>query len=149
MKNFTPIILLAFLAACASPDTAEKTENNAETEMQQSTEQSQPKVEFINVDPITFEAKMAGNPGILLDVRTPEEIAEGKLAGSIALNYNDDNFAEALNELDPNQPVYVYCAAGGRSSKTATMLGEKGFKLVYNLDGGITAWQEAGMPTEK
>jgi phage shock protein E len=149
MKNFTLIILLALLAACSAPETAEKTQTNDETEVHQRAEQSQTQVNFIDVDPVTFAAKMEGNPGILLDVRTPEEVAEGKLAGSKAINYNDDNFAEALNELDPNQPVYVYCAAGGRSSKTATLLGEKGFTLVYNLDGGITAWEEAGLPTEK
>jgi phage shock protein E len=148
MKNLTSVILLALLVSCTTSETSEN-ETKVETEINQTAEQSQPAVNFINVDPATFAAKMEGNPGILLDVRTPEEIAEGKIAGSIAINYNDENFSESLSELDPNQPVFVYCAAGGRSSKTATILGEKGFSLVYNLDGGITAWQEAGMPTEK
>jgi rhodanese-related sulfurtransferase len=152
MKNLFPLVLLILLVSCSTPETNETSETSEiknETAVTQLKEESQPAIRFINVDPATFAAKMASNPGTLLDVRTPEEIAEGKISGSMAINYNDENFAESLSELDPNKPVYVYCAAGGRSSKTATILGEKGFQLVYNLDGGITAWQEAGMPTTK
>lgn len=152
MKNLTTAILLAFLVSCTAPETNEAPEvieNKVESPADLSGEQSQPAKDFINLDPATFAAKMADNPGTLLDVRTPEEIAEGKISGAMVINYNDENFAESLSKLDPNLPVYVYCAAGGRSSKTATILGEKGFQLVYNLDGGITAWQEAGMPTTK
>lgn len=155
MKNVSFLMLLALLFSCSSPEqsetqeTTELTENNIVTEPSRGVEASQPAVGFINVDAVTFSEKMSANPGVLLDVRTPEEVAEGKLAGSMAINYNDENFAESLNKLDPNQPVYVYCAAGGRSSKTATILSEKGFKLVYNLDGGITAWEKAGLAVEK
>jgi rhodanese-related sulfurtransferase len=146
MKLLATLLIFGIFTACTAPQTEENAAENATT-----SEATTPATDnsFINIDPATFAAKMEGNKGILLDVRTPEEIAEGKIAGAMEINYNDENFQEQLSQLDPATPVYVYCAAGGRSSKTAIVLKEKGFNLVYNLDGGITAWQEAGMPVEK
>jgi rhodanese-related sulfurtransferase len=43
--------------------------------------------------------------------------------------------------MDKNIPVFVYCRSGGRSGKAAKKMKEKGFKSVYNLEGGIIAWQ--------
>jgi rhodanese-related sulfurtransferase len=52
-----------------------------------------------------------------------------------------------VKTLDKTKPVYTYCHVGGRSSAAAKWLTEKGF-TVYNLVGGITAWQKAGRPVE-
>jgi len=146
MKLLVTLLTLGIFTACSAPQTEDTAAENTT-----STEATTPVTDnsFISVDPAKFAGKMEGNKGILLDVRTPEEIAEGKIAGAMELNYNDENFDEQLAQLDPATPVFVYCAAGGRSSKTATLLKEKGFNLVYNLEGGITAWEEAGMPVEK
>ncbi|MCB9359974.1 MAG: rhodanese-like domain-containing protein [Flavobacteriales bacterium] len=82
--------------------------------------------------------------GTILDVRTPEEWAEGTVPNAEKINYNDDDFATQIERLDKTKPVFVYCKRGGRSASAAEILKEKGFTKVYNLDGGITAWMDEG-----
>jgi thiol-disulfide isomerase/thioredoxin len=57
-------------------------------------------------------------------------------------------FEERIKYLDKNKPVYTYCLVGGRSAAAAARLREEGFKEVYNLQGGITAWKKAELPVE-
>jgi len=85
----------------------------------------------------------------LLDVRTTEEYEVGHLRDSQNICVTDSDFKEKAAKLDKNKPVYVYCKKGGRSAKAAKILTEMGFKEIYDLDGGITAWDEAGLETEK
>lgn len=80
----------------------------------------------------------------IIDVRTPQEWAEGVVEGAKLLNFYDETFSqEVLETLDPNKPVLVYCRSGGRSGKTAQLLKENGFTQVYDLKGGIGAWNKA------
>ena len=76
----------------------------------------------------------------LIDVRTPEEHGNGYIYKAKLINFRDANFKEQLSKLDKKRPVLVYCAAGGRSNKTRNMLVEMGFKEIYELEGGFTAW---------
>ena len=85
---------------------------------------------------------------ILLDVRTPEEYNSGKLANSLLIDYHSDDFRQQLEKLDKNVPCYIYCRSGNRSHKAAVMMEEMGFVKVVDLDGGIIAWEEAGMEVE-
>ncbi len=87
--------------------------------------------------------------GILLDVRTPEEFTEGHLLGAINIDYNNDGFAAALDTLDKTKQYEVYCRSGHRSGESAKMMVKKGFKKVYNLEGGILKWQESGFEVVK
>lgn len=104
---------------------------------------------IVNVDAKTFGELSVSQPGTILDVRTPEEWAEGTLKDAVKINYQGDNFESEVESLDKNAPVYVYCKRGGRSSSAADILKEKGFSKVYNLDGGITSWQENGFEVVK
>ena len=86
----------------------------------------------------------------LVDVRRPDEFNDGHLKGAIQANWQDQpSFKEAVNKLDKNKPVYVYCKAGVRGDKAADWLTQNGFKEVVNLDGGIQSWTDAGKPLEK
>lgn len=85
----------------------------------------------------------------LLDVRTPQETAEGIVAGATLINVNDPDFAQQLEKLDKNKPVAVYCKAGGRSRRAQGILAGQGFKEVYNVDGGFDAWKAAGFEQAK
>jgi len=76
----------------------------------------------------------------LIDVRTPKEVAGGSIENSINMNFYDDDFATQLGKLNKDQPVMVYCKAGGRSNKALNQLKTMGFKEVYDLAGGYTAW---------
>ena len=102
------------------------------------------KVERIDLAPADFSAE--STKGIILDVRTPSEVASGNIAGSIAMDYSQGNFESQIADLPKDSEIYVYCAVGGRSSKAADLLIQQGFTKVYNLQGGLTAWKEAGLP---
>ena len=85
--------------------------------------------------------------GLLIDVRTPEEWAEGHLKGAAHKDYwKEDDFDAAMNTIPRDRPVLVYCAAGGRSGLAANELHQGGHLEVYNLEDGITGWQDAGYP---
>ena len=94
--------------------------------------------------------KMLNNEhGILLDVRTPQEFAEGHLPGAINIDYKNEGFSAALDKLDKTKQYEVYCRSGHRSGESAVMMTKKGFKKVYDLEGGILKWQEKGFETIK
>lgn len=82
---------------------------------------------------------------VLIDVRTPGEFEQGHLENSVNINIASKSFKEEVEKLDKSQPVYVYCAVGGRSAKAAKMLKEMGFEEVYDLEGGIQNWEKSGM----
>ena len=96
-----------------------------------------------------FQALVAQNDGIILDVRTPDEIAQGHIGGASMLNIYDEDFERKLNLMQKDKPIYVYCRSGGRSSRAAQILGESGFSEIYNLEGGMGAWNRANLPTVK
>lgn len=86
---------------------------------------------------------------LILDVRTDMEVAEGIIPNAVQIDFNADDFEQKIDRLDKNKTVFVYCAAGGRSSAAASILAGKGFKKVYNLDGGMNAWREKGFSVVK
>ena len=103
-----------------------------------------------NLEPKDFQQKLKSTKsGVLVDVRTPEEVQQGIIKGAVNLDYRSEDFKKQLSKLDKEKTYFLYCAAGGRGSKAADMMEELGFKRVYNLDGGLTAWQEEGLPVEK
>ncbi len=100
------------------------------------------------VDSNKFETQMNESNSQIVDVRTPEEFAEGHIGKAVNMNVNDNDFESKIATLDKEKPVMVYCRSGGRSAKAAGILKEKGFKHVYDLDGGMIGWNEANKPTE-
>lgn len=102
-----------------------------------------------NVDAKKFKEMSDTANGIILDVRTPEEVAEGYIEGASAINFYDDDFAEKINLIQKDKPIFVYCKSGGRSSQAADLLKKSGFKEVYNLNGGIMSWENNGFPMVK
>lgn len=101
------------------------------------------------VAPAAFEAKMAQPNVQLVDVRTPQEFANGHLENARNINYNDPKFKENIALLDKFKPIAVYCGVGGRSGKASKILVELGFKDITDLAGGITAWTAASKKVVK
>lgn len=88
-----------------------------------------------------FKAFIA-NPDVqLVDVRTPEEYAEGFIPGSINIDVKNGH-EELAAKLDPERPVALYCRSGRRSENAAWVLEKVFFKNVVDLDGGYIAWVE-------
>jgi phage shock protein E len=86
---------------------------------------------------------------IVLDVRTPEEFSEGHIAGATNINFMAKDFATRIATLDTNKVYLVHCASGGRSRRCLPQLKQLGLKQIYHLDGGFSAWEEAGKPVVK
>lgn len=82
----------------------------------------------------------------LIDVRTPKEYAEGHIKGAENIDVKAADFSEKTKTVRGN--VAVYCARGVRSLNAANILAAQGCK-VYNLDGGLIAWKQAGKPVIK
>lgn len=91
-----------------------------------------------------FETMLAQDQTVqLVDVRTPEEFAEGHLPGALNIDWRGEGFVEKAGAaLDKNRPVMVYCRSGRRSAEAASALDGIGFKT-YNMKGGILAWTAA------
>jgi phage shock protein E len=103
-------------------------------------------VDYGLVDPTTA-AELADDPEVtVIDVRTPEEYAQGHIEGSTMINFEGPDFADQITQLDPDQEYLVYCRSGNRSRQAVAMLADIGVDRVYDLDGGIGSWQAAGLP---
>ncbi len=132
LKQISAILLTSvFLLACENPD---------------STSQEA----FIkNLDAEQFRELVEAGEGITLDVRTPEEVAEGYIPTATDINLHDADFEERINLLPKDKDIYVYCKVGGRSSKAAEILQKNGFTKIYHLENGIAEWKEKGFPLSK
>lgn len=82
----------------------------------------------------------------VLDVRTPAEFAAGHLAGAVNVDMEAADFATAVTALDPSKAWVVYCRTGRRSALATGQMEQLGFTQMYDMSGGITAWQAAGLP---
>ena len=94
-----------------------------------------------------FEKKLAEDPAAqLVDVRTPEEYAEGHIRDAVNIDWQADDFMQQVAaKLDKDCPVMVYCRGGKRSAAAYAKLDRAGYR-VYNLLGGFMAWTEASKP---
>ncbi|MDF2157467.1 rhodanese-like domain-containing protein [Algoriphagus sp. CAU 1675] len=95
-----------------------------------------------------FQKMTQKHKNILLDIRTPEEMSEGHLKGATNLDFLDESFSTKIAALDKNKTYLIYCRSGKRTAKAGAAMKAAGFKKVYMLDGGITAWKESGKPIE-
>src|SRR5688572_23661443 len=132
----TRLALMALVILGCSP--ADKKENTADTS------------EVVSLEAKDFKQSLEANPdAVILDVRTPPEVAEGVIPGAINIDYNAPDFSEKISALDKSKQYYVYCMGGVRSSKALDKMKAEGFTRVINLDGGFKSWVNNGYETEK
>jgi rhodanese-related sulfurtransferase len=86
---------------------------------------------------------------VVLDVRTPQEFAEGHLAGALNLNALAPDFESRLRALDRGKTYLVYCRTGNRSAKAIQTMERPGFRAVYHMFEGIVGWQKKGLPLSR
>jgi rhodanese-related sulfurtransferase len=95
-----------------------------------------------DLNPDDFASTLKVHPNaILLDVRTPGEFDSGHLPGALNIDIRGYDFNEQVENLDPQKAYFIYCHAGGRSVTACRYMESKGFEEVYNLQGGILAWE--------
>lgn len=107
-----------------------------------------------NLDVEQTAAEIEGGDVVLVDLREPAELEEhGVIPGAVhvprgMLEFRADPSSPYHDEsLDPGRRTILHCASGGRSALAADLLREMGYEDVAHLDGGFTAWKEAGKPT--
>lgn len=86
---------------------------------------------------------------VALDVRTPAEYITGHLPGAVNTDSSAPDFGKQLEALDRGKSYFVYCQSGNRSSTAAELMHSLGFKHVYDIQGGMTAWQGEGLPSTR
>ncbi|MDO7887710.1 rhodanese-like domain-containing protein [Hymenobacter cheonanensis] len=97
---------------------------------------------YHNLPPAQFGPAVRKPGAVLLDVRRPDEFAQGHLPGAVNLDVTAPDFARRVAALDPANPTYVYCRSGARSAQAAKQLTAAGFAHVSNLLGGVLDWSE-------
>lgn len=131
MRRLTPLLIAVVLAAVAIAACSDGS----------STLQT--------VSPDDAEAIIAENPDVVvLDIRTPDEVAEGALEGAVNIDFYESDFADQLDALDRGADYVVYCRSGNRSGQAMDVFAELGFESVTEIDGGIVAWYQAGLPVD-
>ena len=140
MKLILPLLTaIALLSAIQAADQTAKPETSA----------TAPK-KYKNVDPETFDKmRKEDQSAVLLDVRTKEEYKRGHIPGSILIDFNSPDFEKEVARLDKNKTYLVHCAVGGRSARACKKMEGLSFLKLYNLEGGMGAWEKAGKPVEK
>lgn len=98
-----------------------------------------PNVTYSN-HPIVDYLSVVAPGAVLVDVREPDEVAEGTLPNSLNIPVGD--VAARIGELEPGKRVVLFCRSGGRSGQAAQFLVDSGFGDVINLEGGMLAWAE-------
>lgn len=125
MPRLLTMLLVVMLAACGGGDTA-----------------------VAELTPAPAAADFLADPPsglVVLDVRTPEEFDSGHLADAVNLDFYEPTFAASLDSLDKDAPYFVYCRSGNRSGQTVKTMKQLGFTEIYELEGGILTWIDAGL----
>ncbi|WP_143960095.1 thioredoxin domain-containing protein [Litoribacter populi] len=134
MKLYLAILSLAVIfSACQhNPSTSQNQEASSTV--------------YINdVNAKRFKRAIEEGDGIILDVRTPEEVAsKGYIQNASLLDFYDEDFNDKINLLTKNKEIYVYCATGGRSIEVVQLLKSNGFDKIYHLERGLMDWENEG-----
>ena len=101
-----------------------------------------------SISPKEASTMYAGKKAVIVDVREDSEWSEQHIPGAIHIPLAQLN--ERLSELKQykDSPVITQCRSGRRSAQAFDVLKSAGFSKVYNMDGGIMAWDKAGLKTQ-
>ena len=92
-------------------------------------------------------ANVIASPGVtIVDVRTPQEFAEGHIEGAVNIPVELPDFMDQVSQLDPNGTYAVYCRSGNRSQPAVAGMSSVGINGIYELESGTTGWTSEGQP---
>ena len=102
-----------------------------------------------SLDPLSATAKINHEDAVVVDVRPAADFFKGHIINSINIPIN--GFAKQVSTLEKykDRPIIVSCRSGAQSSQARSQLRKQGFAEVYNLRGGILAWQSSNLPVSK
>lgn len=101
------------------------------------------------VDTLEAVQKINHDDALVIDVREPSEVAQGKIARAKLIPLGE--LKNRIGELEKykSKPIIMVCRSGSRSAGACGILSKQGFSEVYNLAGGMIAWQQSNLPVEK
>ncbi len=104
---------------------------------------------FRSVEPIEAIQLINHEDAVVLDIREEHELKDGKILNAVHIPLG--RLKDSLDKLDKykDRPIIASCRSGSRSHAACATLGKSGFTRVYNLKGGILAWQNASLPLVK
>ena len=121
MNKFFFLFFFFFLSCVYSQNNADKMINLSETEWVKLHDESE--------------------ESVIIDVRTDDEFSTGYISGAVNIDfYMGNEFISKIEKLDKSKSYFIYCKSGARSGQTCELMKQKGFKKVYNLEGGILGW---------
>ncbi len=146
MKNLIYISFsLFFLFSCNSNTSGDAAHNG-----NHATAQAKGPSQVTHLSAKDFKAKMDElSNEQLIDVRRPDEVGNGYIPNAININIGEADFNTKIQALNKEQPIMVYCAAGGRSKKACASLRELGYNNIYELDSGFRGWLREKYPVAK
>lgn len=107
------------------------------------TEKIKPSIQVLTPEQFAQKIK-ATEKAQVVDVRTVPEFEAGHLDQAININVSSADFAAQIKKnINPDQPVFVYCQVGGRSARAAKILADMGYTQIYDLAGGYQAWSSS------
>ena len=125
------------------------TENELGQKVKQEKESIKENLGVKLISPAEFKEKIETGEYVLVDIRTPEEYQSGHIEGAINIDYYAPDFKEQVSQLDRNKKYLYYCRSGHRSGEAEILAKTFNFSEVYELDGGINAWQKVGFQVKK
>ena len=102
--------------------------------------------QVINLKVNEFAQKIADPAVVILDVRTPAEFASGHIAGAVNVDFESGSFDRDIQKLENFKTYAVYCRSGNRSGQAVKVMQDAGFTNVFNMNGGVIDWANAGLP---
>lgn len=103
---------------------------------------------FTSASPNDWKAHLESENGKIIDVRSADEFEDSFIEGAENIDVRGVNFDTNLDSLNRDQPYFVYCRSGARSKSAMDIMQSKGFKKVFNLEGGIMKWEFDGNNVE-
>lgn len=104
---------------------------------------------MLTMDVNEFSELIQEDDVVVLDVRTPEEFSEGYIDKALNIDFYRPDFSPAIDSLEKAPTYAVYCRSGKRSTEAIQIMRTLGFNGLFNLDGGIIEWANAGKPVMK
>jgi len=103
----------------------------------------------LNIDPGEATLKINHEDAVVVDVRSIKEFSEGHILHAENIPLNGLKNQLPVLEKYRQRPIIMVCRSGSRSGVAATTLRKAGFEQVYNLRGGMLAWENAGLPVKR
>jgi rhodanese-related sulfurtransferase len=143
MKMKFVVLVALFLAACSNNASHTGTKPAAGASQNESGS-AQASVMATYSPAQTLELIKQKKDLLIIDVRSPGELREGKIENSTLIPFMD--IMRGKYTIPHGRPLLLICAVGGRSYAAMQILAQSGYSEVYNLKGGIDAWKQARLP---